>query len=55
MHTGIWAISKEREEVVRALRVDMEEMLGGVGSAAEDQNVCESSVKFSKKLIKHTS
>lgn len=55
VHTGIWAISKEREEVVRALRVDMEEMLGGVGSAAEDQNVCESSVKFSKKLIKHTS
>lgn len=55
MHIGIWAISKEREEVVRALRVDREEMLGGVGSAVENQNVCESSVKFSKKLIKHTS
>lgn len=52
MHTGIWAISKEREEVVRALGVDREEMLGG---AMEDQNVCESSVKFSKKLIKHMS
>lgn len=42
----------KRERNLRALRVDLEEMLG---SAAEDQNVCESSVKFSKKLIKHTS
>lgn len=45
---------EEREEVVRVWSVDIGELPGGMGSGAEDQNVCKSSMTFSKKLIKHT-